>query len=133
MRQAPLALRAIVGYSPRVMRRSRSSFGARLRQAVRAVTAVVTSAQLLVAAAAPLAERADSSVAAVHMEQAGTSRHHAHGDFCAVCAASHFTALPPRSPSVLDDALATSRPLVSDATPLVRRDTHYAFARAPPV
>jgi hypothetical protein len=104
-----------------------------LRQVVRTVTAVVTFAQLLIIAAAPLAERADGSVAAVHAEQAGTSRHHAHGDFCAVCTASHLTALPPRAPSVLNDALVTSRPVDADALPPAQRDICYAFARAPPV
>ena len=104
----------------------------RLRQLVRTVTGVVTLAQLLVAAA-PLAERADSSVAAVHVEQAGTSRHHAHTDFCAVCAASHLTALPPRAPSVFGNALVTPRPLATDTAWPVQRDVGYAFARAPPV
>jgi hypothetical protein len=100
---------------------------------MRTVTAVVTSAQLLIVAVAPLAERADSIVAAVHMDQAGTSRHHAHADFCAVCAAVHFTALPPRPSSVLDGSLVTARPLATDATPAARREARYVFARAPPV
>ena len=100
---------------------------------MRTVTAIVTSAQLLIAAAAPLAERADSSVAAVHVEQAGTSRHHAHGDFCAVCAASHLTALPPRPPSVVDNGQMTLRPALAETTMPGRRDARYVFARAPPV
>jgi hypothetical protein len=85
-------------------------------------------------AVAPLAERADDSgVAAVHVEQAGTSRHHAHGDFCAVCAASHLTALPPREPPRLDGALTTSNPSASDASWPARPDARYTLARAPPV
>ena len=100
---------------------------------MRTVTAIVTSAQLLIVAAAPLAERADSSVAAVHVEQAGTSRHHAHGDFCAMCVASHFTALPPRPPSVVDNGRMTSRPVRTETTIPGRRDARYVFARAPPV
>lgn len=47
---------------------------------------------------APLADRADSTVAAVHVEQAGTSAHHAHGELCALCAASHLVAPPARVP-----------------------------------
>jgi len=104
----------------------------RLRHAVRTVTALVTSMHLLVVMAAPLAERTESSVAAVHVEQAGTSRHHAHGDFCAVCAASHLTALPPREPSLLQGALTALRPLVSNASRPARPDARYAPARAPP-
>jgi hypothetical protein len=128
-----LALRRLTGYSPTVMRRSRSALGSRWRQVMRRVTAALTLAQLLAVASAPLAERADSSVAAVHMEQAGTSRHHAHGDFCAVCAASHLTALPPRSASLLADGLVSSRPLVTDVSPRADRTARSVFARAPPV
>ena len=130
---ARLALPSVAGYSVGGMRRSRSSFRTRLLQAMRTVTAIVTSAQLLIAAAAPLAERADSSVAAVHMEQAGTSRHHAHGDFCAVCAASHLTALPTRPPSFGDIGHTTSRPVLTETTMPGQRDARYVFARAPPV
>jgi hypothetical protein len=100
---------------------------------MRTVTAIVTLAQLIVVAAAPLAERADSSVAAVHMEQAGTSRHHAHADFCAVCSASSLMALPPRAAPAVSGALVTSHPLSAEVIPPAQRDTRYSFARAPPV
>lgn len=66
-------------------------------RALRIATALVAMAQLVLAAAAPLAERLDSTVAAVHVEQAGTSTHHAHGELCAVCAASHLVAPPVRA------------------------------------
>jgi hypothetical protein len=115
------------------MQRSRMFLSMWLRPALRTATALVASVQLLTALAAPLAERAESDVAAVHVEQAGTSRHHAHGDFCAVCAASQLTALPPRDPPRLDDALATSSPLASNDSRPARPDARYTLARAPPV
>jgi hypothetical protein len=128
-----LALCSEAGYSPADMPRSRSSLRRKLRHVMRTVTAIVTLAQLVVVTAAPLGERADSGIAAVHMEQAGTSRHHGHGDFCAVCAASSLTALPPRAARVLSDALMTSHPMGSDVLPPADRATRYSFARAPPV
>ena len=64
---------------------------------MRVATALLAMAQLLLVTAAPLAERADSTVAAVHVEQAGTSTHHAHGELCAVCVASHLVAPPARA------------------------------------
>jgi hypothetical protein len=67
---------------------------------MRIVTALVTMLQLLLVAAAPLAERQDSTVAAIHVEQAGTSAHHAHGELCAVCAASNLVAPPARAATV---------------------------------
>lgn len=68
-----------------------------LTRALRIATALVAMMQLLLAAAASLAERPDSTVAAVHVEQAGTSTHHAHGELCAVCVASHLVAPPARA------------------------------------
>jgi hypothetical protein len=115
------------------MRRLRSLFGLPQRGTLRTLTAVVTLAQLLVVATAPLAERADTSVAAVHMEQAGTSRHHAHGDFCAVCTASHLTALPPRPPASFGHALVMVSPLATEAKLPARGDARPVSARAPPV
>ncbi len=77
----------------------------------RVLTALVTMLQLVVVAAAPLAERQDSTVAAVHVEQAGTSAHHAHGELCAVCAASHLVAPPVRAatPPVLARVTTSAR------------------------
>jgi hypothetical protein len=62
----------------------------------RVLAVVLATVHALVITLAPLAERADSSVAPVHAEQAGTSTHHAHGDLCAVCTASHLVAPLPR-------------------------------------
>jgi hypothetical protein len=82
---------------------------------------------------APLAERADSRVPAVHVEQAGTSTHHAHGELCALCAASHLVA-PPARPAL--PAIFAS---VADRTSAERRHPLTAAARldtrprAPPV
>lgn len=67
-------------------------------RAMRIGTALVTMAQLLLVAAAPLAERAGSDVAAVHVESGGTSAHHAHDDLCATCVALHLLWTPPRGP-----------------------------------
>lgn len=64
---------------------------------MRVATALMTMVQLLIAASAPLGERSDSTVAAVHIEQAGTSAHHAHGELCALCVASHLVAPPARA------------------------------------
>lgn len=58
---------------------------------------VLASVYAFLVTFAPLAERADSSVAPVHAEQAGTSTHHAHGELCAVCAVSNLAATPPRA------------------------------------
>lgn len=74
------------------MRTARSPRLLGFTASARVVTALVTTLQLLLVAAAPLAERPDSTVAAIHVEQAGTSAHHAHGELCAVCAASHLVA-----------------------------------------
>ena len=64
---------------------------------LRAATALLAMAQLVLVAAAPLAERPDSTVAPVHVEQAGTRTNHAHGELCAVCVASHLVAPPARA------------------------------------
>jgi hypothetical protein len=75
------------------------------RHGLRTITALVTFAQLLLVAAAPLAERGDSDVAPVHVEQAGTSTHHAHGELCATCVALHLLWTPARAH---DAAIGTS-------------------------
>lgn len=93
-----LALRPPADYCAFVMRRSRTSLRGSFPRPLRTITAFVTLAQLLIVAAAPIAERAASDVAAVHIEQAGTSTHHAHGDLCATCVALHLLWTPPREP-----------------------------------
>jgi hypothetical protein len=67
-------------------------------RAMRVVTALVTMAQLVLVATAPLAERADSDVAPVHVEPGGTRTHHAHDELCATCVALHLLWTPPREP-----------------------------------
>jgi hypothetical protein len=81
---------------------------------------------------APLAERAESTVAAVHVEQAGTSTHHAHSELCALCAASHLVAPPGRAPIPAAFALAAAPPSAErrhPSTAVERLDTR---PRAPP-
>ena len=79
-------------------------------RAIRVVTALVTMTQLLIVAAAPLAEPADSKVAAVHVEPGGTRTHHAHGDLCATCVALHLLWTPPRGPSAAIASRVRARP-----------------------
>ena|SRR5687767_7210476 len=90
-------------------------------RAMRIATAVVAMLQLLIAAGASLAEAPDSTVAAVHVEQAGTSVHHAHGELCAVCAASQLVA-PPTRP--------TAAPVLPRVTPRTEADARIASTAA---
>lgn len=104
----------------------------RFRAVTRVLAAVLAAMHALVVAA-PLADRADSTVAAVHMEQAGTSTHHAHGELCALCAASHLVGPPARA--TMSAAYATVQALASadrgnPSTPANRLQTR---PRAPPV
>jgi hypothetical protein len=78
------------------MRHTRPQPPARFDRVARAFALILASVHALVVTVAPLAERADNSVAPVHAEQAGTSTHHAHGELCAVCVASHLVAPLPR-------------------------------------
>jgi hypothetical protein len=80
------------------MARTRPQAHSRFHPVTRALAIILASVHALVITLAPLAERASGSVAPVHAEQAGTSTHHAHGDLCAVCAASHLVAPLPRVP-----------------------------------
>ena len=101
-------------------------------RALRIATALVAMMQLLLAAAAPLGERPDSTVAAVHVEQAGTSTHHAHGELCAVCAATHLVASPPRAavaPVLATVTSAARADVRASSTAAQRLDTR---PRAPP-
>lgn len=100
---------------------------------VRRVIALFAIAQLAIIAAAPLAERVDTAVAAVHVEQEGTQLHHAHGDFCATCVAVQIAAIPPRQPVSVLLADARTRPVttMSHHWQLVRHSA--VLPRAPPV
>jgi len=99
---------------------------------LRIATAVLAMMQLLLAAAAPLAERPDSTVAAVHVEQAGTSTHHAHGELCAICAASHLVALPSRTGSMPVPATISIRARTEARLPSTAAERLGTQPRAPP-
>lgn len=127
-----VAYRHPAGYCGFVMRRSRPLLRVRFGHRLRAIAALVTFAQLLIVATAPLAERVDSRVAAVHVEQAGTSSHHAHGDFCATCVALHLLGTPARAH---DAAITTSLSIgPRHEQPSVRTQARLAvlLPRAPP-
>ena len=102
-------------------------------RAMRIVTALVTMMQLLIVAAAPLADRPDSDVAAVHVEPGGTSAHHAHDDLCATCVALHLLWTPPRGPIEPITASAHTRPLTDQATRRSWLVLAVLLPRAPPV
>lgn len=128
-----LALRRPPDYCAFVMRPSRPSIRGSIRSRLRTVTALVTIAQLLIVATAPLAERADSDVAAVHVEQAGTSAHHAHGDLCATCVALHLLWTPPRGPIAAIATPARSGPEADQPSARSRVGLAELLPRAPPV
>jgi hypothetical protein len=114
------------------MRATRPTQPLGFSRALRLATALVTMVQLLIVAAAPLAERPESTVAAVHVEEAGTSTHHAHGELCAVCAASHLVATPARvaaAPFFANVAGRMKAVRGLPASPAERLDTQ---PRAPP-
>ena len=101
-------------------------------RALRTATALVAMVQLLLVATAPLAERTDSIVAAVHVEQAGTSTHHAHGELCAVCTASHLVGPPSRPPAGLVSLRVTARTKTDRHAPPSAADRLHTQQRAPP-
>jgi len=104
----------------------------RVTGAPRVVTVIATMLQLLLVAAAPLAERPDSTVAAIHVEQAGTSAHHAHGEMCAVCVASSLVA-PPSRAGVPAVATSVTTPRTDDwRAPSTAADRLDTQPRAPP-
>ncbi|HEU4564206.1 MAG TPA: hypothetical protein VFS05_06150 [Gemmatimonadaceae bacterium] len=113
--------------------RSRFPSRAAVTRAALALAAVV---QLVLAVAVPLAEARGSRSAAAHVEEAGTSLHHAHIEsLCPSCTALGLMATPPAPAHVLDTAVATApRPIVRP------RDGHAsrvplltAAPRAPPL
>ena len=101
-------------------------------RALRFATALVAMAQLLLAVAAPLADRPDSTVAPVHVEQGGTSMHHAHGELCAVCAASHLVAPPARAAVAPVIATVTARARAEVRAPSTAAERLDTRPRAPP-
>ena len=101
-------------------------------RAMRIVAALAAMFQLLLVAAAPLAERTDSIVAAVHVEQAGTSTHHAHGELCAVCAASHLVAPPSRPAAGPVSLRVTARTSADRQSAPSAADRLHTQQRAPP-
>jgi hypothetical protein len=112
------------------MRRPFRSLG--FSSTLRVATALMVMTQLLIVASAPLGERSDSTVAAVHVEQAGTSTHHTHGELCALCTASHLVAPPARAavaPRVARVAAHTDADRRVPSTAADRLDTQ---PRAPP-
>ena len=114
------------------MPRPRSQAHPRFKMVTRVLAVILASVHALVITFAPLAERADSSVAPVHAEQAGTSTHHAHGDLCAVCAASHLVAPPPRLPPVPLVVRADARPQGTRRQLVTSVERLHAQPRAPP-
>ncbi|HEY7408953.1 MAG TPA: hypothetical protein VH638_11860 [Gemmatimonadaceae bacterium] len=101
-------------------------------RSLRAAAALLAMAQLLLVAAAPLAERPDSTVAAVHVEQAGTSTHHAHGELCAVCVASHLVAPPARPAATPLFSRVATQPAADRRLPAGAADRVDTQPRAPP-
>jgi hypothetical protein len=100
---------------------------------LRTVAALATMMQLLIVAAAPLAERADSSVAAVHVEQGGTSTHYAHDDLCATCVALHLLWTPPREPIAAVATPAHTGPRPDQPSTRNWVELAVLLPRAPPV
>jgi hypothetical protein len=102
-------------------------------RAMRIITALATMTQLFIVAAAPLAERAASDVAAVHVEQAGTRTHHAHDELCATCVALHLLWTPPREPIAAIATPAHTRPRTDQPSTRSWSSLAVLLPRAPPV
>lgn len=120
------------GYSRRAMPRTRPQTSMRFKAMTRALAVVLASVHALVITFAPLAERPDSDVAPIHAEQAGTSTHHAHGELCAVCAASHLVAPLPRVPFAPLVVRADAQPQGTRRQLVAAVDRLHAQPRAPP-
>jgi hypothetical protein len=108
-------------------RRLRTRFGSATR-----VLAMLMATMHALVVMAPLAERADSTVAAVHVEQAGTSTHHTHGDLCALCVASHLVAPPARAPIPAVFASVAARTSADRRHPSTAAERLDTQPRAPP-
>ncbi len=113
------------------MRRGRRYLHSRFGTAVRVVATVLAMTHALLAFA-PLAERADSRVAAVHVEEAGTSTHHAHGELCALCAASHLVATPARASLTALFPAVGGQPIIARRYPSTAAELLDTRPRAPP-
>jgi hypothetical protein len=114
------------------MGRSRSSFRQTFNGPLRTFTTFVTLAQVLIVAVAPIADRPSSSVAAVHVEQAGTSLHHSHDDWCATCVALHLLWTPAREPAAPITTVVHKGSHTDQPVGLSRAAIGVALARAPP-
>ena len=114
------------------MARTRPPARVRFTTVTRVLAVVLASVHVLVITFAALAERADSSVAPIHAERAGTSTHHAHGDLCAVCAASHLVAPLPRVPLAPRVVRADAQPEGARRQPVAAAERLHAQPRAPP-
>ena len=114
------------------MPRTRLHESLRFNMVTRVLAVILASVHALVITLAPLAERADTSVAPVHAEQAGTSTHHAHGELCALCAASHLVAPPPRVPPAPLVVRADAQPLGARRQLVAAVERLHAQPRAPP-
>ena len=120
------------GYSRRAMVRTRPQARLRLDPVTRVLAVILASVHALVITVAPLAERADTSVAPIHAEQAGTRTHHAHGALCAVCAASHLVAPLPRVPLAPLVVRADAQPDGARRQLVAAVERLHAQPRAPP-
>lgn len=114
------------------MARTRRQADLRFNTVTRLLAVILASVHALVITFAPLAERADTSVAPVHAEQAGTSTHHAHGELCAVCAASHLVAPLPRVPLAPLVVRADTQPRGTRLQQVAAVERLHAQPRAPP-
>lgn len=99
---------------------------------MRVLALLLAIVHVLVVGVARFTERADATVAAVHVEEEGTSIHHGHAEWCAVCTASQLAAPPPRPGSaVLPLSAGTSQSWRSLELP-VPPATGLLWSRAPP-
>lgn len=114
------------------MTRTRPRSPVRFSILTRALALILASAHALVVTLAPLADRADTSVAPIHAEQAGTSTHHAHGELCAVCVASQLVAPPARASLAPIAAQVRTQPHGERRQLFTAADRLHSQPRAPP-
>ncbi|HVD59527.1 MAG TPA: hypothetical protein VNC11_01550 [Gemmatimonadaceae bacterium] len=109
--------------------------GQRLRNRLRLLAGAFASAAQFVLAGAPFAEARSGPDASAHVEQAGTSLHHAHDEAtCIACVSQHLLsgAEPARPANPVSVAAASlPRTIVRDADSRVPQ--FFTNPRAPPV
>jgi hypothetical protein len=104
----------------------------RLARGTRLLSVLLAVVHVFATGVARFAERVDSNVAAVHVEQAGTSAHHGHANWCAVCTASHLVA-PPLRAHPFDLAIGSGASEPRGPAPGARAAaTRHHRSRAPP-